>query len=53
MGLNYKPTSNLIVRPELRYDTYEGSPNAAGNEPFDDGNEDHQWLAAFDVIYLY
>jgi hypothetical protein len=53
MGLNYKPTGNLILRPEVRYDTYEGSPNAAGNEPFDDGNEDHQWLAAFDVIFLY
>jgi hypothetical protein len=53
MGLNYKPTGNLTIRPELRYDSYDGSPNATGNEPFDDGNDDHQWLAAFDVIFLY
>ncbi len=53
MGFNYKPTGNLSVRPELRYDWYEGRQNAAGNEPFDDGGKDHQWLAAFDVIYAY
>jgi hypothetical protein len=52
-GVNYKPTGNLTIRPELRYDTYDGRPNAAGSEPFDDGSKDHQWLAAFDVIYLY
>jgi hypothetical protein len=52
-GLNYKPTGNLIVRPELRYDWYDGRTNAAGNDPFDDGGKDHQWLAAFDVVYLY
>jgi hypothetical protein len=53
MGLNYKPTTNLTIRPELRYDTYNGAPNAFGNEPYDDGGKDHQWLAAFDVIWLY
>jgi hypothetical protein len=53
MGLNYKPTGNLTIRPELRYDSYEGRPNEAGHDPFDDGGKDHQWLAAFDVIYLY
>ena len=52
-GLNYKPTGNLTIRPELRYDWYEGRPNDAGHDPFDDGGKDHQWLAAFDVIYLY
>ncbi|MEX2140923.1 MAG: porin [Pirellulales bacterium] len=52
-GLNYKPTGNLTIRPELRYDWYDGRPNAAGHDPFDDGGKDHQWLAAFDVIYLY
>jgi hypothetical protein len=53
MGLNYKPTANLAIRPELRYDSYDGRQNAAGNDPFDDGDKDHQWLAAFDVIYQY
>jgi hypothetical protein len=53
VGLNYKPSGNLAIRPELRYDSYNGRQNAAGNDPFDDGNKDHQWLAAFDVIYQY
>ena len=54
-GLNYKPTwnSNLIVRPELRVDWYDGRDNALGNQPYDDGSDDSQFLAGFDVIYLY
>jgi hypothetical protein len=54
-GLNYKPTSNgnLIMRPELRYDWYDGRSNALGNQPFDDGSDDSQFLYGFDVIYLY
>ena len=32
-GLNYRPTANLVVRPELRYDWF--SPNTpATNRPF-------------------
>jgi hypothetical protein len=52
-GFNYKPTTNLTIRPELRYDWYEGRANALGNDPFDDGGRDDQTLAAFDVIYQY
>ena len=52
-GFNYKPTANLTIRPELRYDLYEGPANALGNDPFDDGGRDDQTLAAFDVIYQY
>lgn len=53
VGANWKPTANLTVRPEMRYDWYDGRANELGNEPFDDGGKDDQWLAAFDVIYLY
>jgi hypothetical protein len=54
-GLNYKPAGccNLVLRPEIRWDWYDGDPNALGNEPFDDGAGDDQFLAGFDVIYLY
>jgi hypothetical protein len=54
-GLNYKPTwnSNLIVRPEVRFDWYDGRDNALGNQPYDDGSDDSQVLTGFDVIYLY
>ncbi|MEX2139132.1 MAG: porin [Pirellulales bacterium] len=54
-GLNYKPTwnSNLTVRPEVRYDWYDGRDNALGNQPYDDGASDDQFVYGFDVIYLY
>jgi hypothetical protein len=51
-GLNWKPTSNLIVRPELRYDWFDGI-NINGIEPYDDGTQDDQFLAAVDVILLW
>ena len=54
-GLNYKPAgnSNLILRPEIRYDWYDGRANALGNQPYDDGTDDSQFLYGFDAIYLY
>ena len=56
VGLNYKPSSNpnLTIRPEVRYDHFNGN-SASGliNDPFDDGNSDHQFVYGFDVIYLY
>lgn len=56
VGLNYKPESNpnLIIRPEVRYDKFDGNAvNAAGTRPYDDGNSDHQFLYGIDLIYLY
>jgi len=44
-GLNWTPTANLVVRPEIRWDWFEGT-----GLPFDDGGNDHQFLAAFDAI---
>jgi len=52
-GLNWKPNANWIVRPELRYDWYDGPDNGLGNQPFDDGSDSEQFLAAFDVILTY
>ena len=51
-GLNWKPNNNIVVRPELRYDWYDGI-NLNGIEPFSDGNRDDQFLAAVDVIVLW
>jgi hypothetical protein len=55
VGANYKPTwnPNLIVRPEIRYDWYDGNDNALGNQPYDDGADDDQFLYGFDAIYLF
>ena len=51
-GLNYKPTANLKIRPELRYDWFDGRATN-GVQPYDGGTDDSQFLAAFDVIYLW
>jgi len=56
VGLNYKPQSNtnLVIRPEVRYDHFNGnSVSGLTNDPYDDGNSDHQFVYGFDVIYLY
>ena len=54
-GLNWSPHANFIVRPEVRYDWYDGE-NLTGNQPFDTDNlpgDDEQLLAALDVIFLW
>lgn len=53
LGLNYKPNSgkNLIVRPELRWDHYDGP--TSGPLPFDRGTKDDQFLMAIDAIIKY
>lgn len=46
-GLNWKPHANLTVRPELRYDWFQGT-----GTPFAGGNTD-QFSGGFDVIATY
>jgi hypothetical protein len=53
VGVNYKPNANWLIRPELRYDWYDGPDNALGNQPYDNGSDDDQFLAAFDVITTF
>ncbi|MDX1964381.1 MAG: porin [Pirellulales bacterium] len=55
LGANWKPYNfpNLTVRPEIRYDWYDGPVNAGGTNPYDDGASDNQWLIGGDVIYVY
>ena len=51
LGLNWTPHANLIVRPEVRYDWYDGV-NAAG-PPFGDGTESSQWVYGLDAVVLW
>lgn len=51
-GLNWTPHANLIVRPEVRYDWYEG-PRSGVDFPFNDGDDKNQFLGALDVILLW
>lgn len=52
-GLNYRPCPNVVVRPELRYDWYDGIRDVKGNLPFDDGNKTYQLTIATDLIITY
>ena len=48
VGANWSPNCNLIVRPEVRWDWFDGVGN-----PFLDETADDMLSAAIDVIFLY
>ena len=52
-GLNWRPHPNAVIRPEVRWDWYEGRTNGAGRQPFNDGASDDQFTAAVDLILTY
>jgi len=47
-GLNWKPGNNLTVRPELRYDWFEGT-----GLPYDDATKDDMFTAGLDAYLLW
>jgi hypothetical protein len=51
-GLNWRPNGNLLVRPELRWDWYNGPAGPVGL-PFDGGNESDQFTCAVDAIFTF
>lgn len=53
LGLNYKPKANILVRPEVRWDWYNGSTNIAGEMPFDDGHGSDQLTLATDLVFMF
>lgn len=52
LGLNWRPTPNWLVRPEIRWDWYDGPAGPTGL-PFDGGNRDDQFTAAIDATLLF
>ena len=48
LGLRWTRDTNIIVRPEIRWDWYDGM-----DLPFDDGTQDDQFTAAVDAIVLF
>ena len=52
LGLNYKPHANVMIRPEIRYDGYDGD-TGSGALPFNDGQSSYQWAGGFDVIVTF
>jgi hypothetical protein len=52
-GLTWKPHANVMIRPEVRYDWYEGPANTSGQLPFDSGNRSYQFLFATDLVLTF
>ncbi len=52
-GLNWTPHANVTVRPEVRYDWYDGNADPNGGQPFDDGSRTDQFLYGVDLILLW
>lgn len=48
IGMNWKPCSNVTIRPEARWDWFDGVGN-----PYADGQRNDQFTAAFDMIVLF
>ncbi|MEZ6073952.1 MAG: outer membrane beta-barrel protein [Pirellulales bacterium] len=49
-GVNWSPTDNLILRPEMRADWYSGNSVV---DPYDDGNDSTQYMLGFDGIMTF
>jgi hypothetical protein len=55
-GLNWRPNSNWVIRPECRWDWYDGPGNGgtpSGPYPFDDGASKNQFTFAVDAIFTF
>jgi hypothetical protein len=48
VGPNYLPTENLLIRPELRWDFYNGEAL-----PYGDGTKTQQLMLGFDMILKF
>lgn len=53
LGANYRPCPNMVIRPEIRWDFYEGQTNGAGDYPFNDGTRNNQTTFGIDFVFLY
>lgn len=51
-GLQYHPNGNLMIRPELRYDWFDGQ-DRNGVAPYHAGTSNHQWITGIDAILQF
>jgi hypothetical protein len=52
LGVNYKPHANVLLRPEIRYDWFDGAV-AGPNRPFNNGASLSQFSGGFDFIVTF
>jgi hypothetical protein len=57
LGANWRPTANLAIRPEVRWDWFDGisffGPSPLGDGGFRGAPDNQQVTAAFDLIYHF
>lgn len=53
LGLNWRPHPNMVLRPEVRWDWYEGPANPFGQLPFDDKADSNQFTTAVDLMVTF
>lgn len=53
LGLNWRPHPNCVLRPEVRWDWYDGAPNALGQLPYGNHTEREQFLVDMDCIVTF
>lgn len=55
VGLNWRPRANVTLRPEVRWDWYDGPANAAGPAPlpFGNGLSKSQFTLAADLVVTF
>ncbi len=55
MGPQWRPggSQNLLIRPNLRWDWYNGKPDAAGDLPYSAGTRSQQFIWGTDVTLIY
>jgi hypothetical protein len=51
-GLNWRPHSNVTIRPEVRYDVFNGTAGPDGL-PFNNGASSSQLSGGFDAIFTF
>jgi hypothetical protein len=52
LGLKYTPSTNWIIRPEIRWDSFDAD-SGVGPGPFGNGTKRNQFMAASDVILTF
>jgi hypothetical protein len=52
LGLNYKPEESVVIRPEVRWDWFDGDPGV-GPGPFGNGTRRNQFMAAVDAVVTF
>jgi hypothetical protein len=53
LGVNWRPNANWVLRPEIRWDWYNGSRDVHGNLPYADGTRSDQFTFATDLIATF